>query len=359
TRIMIKKTIMPFVAAITLAACTAHADVNRYNFTVPISNTPDGSKVVLVDFDLDQPVDSAYVENGRVSFDGTVENPFIGRLIVNGVRGRMFVVERGEITFELKTTSGTPLNDEWTRYRDAYQELGRQYQALPEDADEAQQQAIIDRANALSDSIIAANANNALGAYLFLQEAYNLEPEELNAALERWPKFRDSKRIQKVIETFARKEATAAGQHFTDFTIEHDGKTYKLSDYAGKGTPLLVDFWASWCGPCRRESIVLKDLYSQYHDRGLEILGVAVWDEPENTLEAIEDLQLPWLQIINGQTIPTDLYGILGIPHIMMIDGDGTILFRGLQGDELREAVAQAMGDGVMPIEVPEAEAAE
>ena len=84
-----------------------------------------------------------------------------------------------------------------------------------------------------------------------------------------------------------------------------------------------------------RQAAVLKDLYAKYHDKGLDIVGVAVWDEPANTLAAIKSHGLVWPNIINAQTVPTDLYGIMGIPCILLIGPDGTILSRDKQGDEL------------------------
>ena len=73
------------------------------------------------------------------------------------------------------------------------------------------------------------------------------------------------------------------------------------------------------------------------------MLGVAVWDKPEDTKEAIEQLGLPWPQIINAQNVPTDIYGISGIPHIMLIGPDGTIIDRNLHGDTLNNIVKRAM----------------
>ena len=86
---------------------------------------------------------------------------------------------------------------------------------------------------------------------------------------------------------------------------------------------------------------MLKELYQKYKDKGLDVLGVAVWDKPEDTRAAISRHGLTWPCIIDAGTIPTDLYGISGIPCIMLIGPDGTILSRDKQDDELRADVAR------------------
>ena len=113
--------------------------------------------------------------------------------------------------------------------------------------------------------------------------------------------------------------------------------------------PVIVDYWASWCGPCIRETKVIKEILEEYGPKGLEVLGVAVWDEPQNTLRAIEHHKLPWQQIINAQTVPTDLYGISGIPCILLIAPDGTILSRDKQDEELRADVKAMMEGSLTP----------
>ncbi len=116
----------------------------------------------------------------------------------------------------------------------------------------------------------------------------------------------------------------------------------------GRGRYTLVDFWASWCGPCIRETKTIKELYSKYGPEGtnqLDVLGVAVWDEPENTLRAIEQHQLPWEQILNTQNVATDIYGIPAIPCIILFGPDGTILSRDKQDAELKADVAAALGE--------------
>ena len=125
------------------------------------------------------------------------------------------------------------------------------------------------------------------------------------------------------------------GDKFTDFAVEYEGKTTRFSDYVGCGQYVLVDFWASWCGPCRCEIPNLIKAYSKYKDKGLMVLGVAAWDEPEATKKAIEEDKISYPQILNSQSIGTDIYGIEGIPHIILFAPDGSILARGLRGEEI------------------------
>ncbi len=137
---------------------------------------------------------------------------------------------------------------------------------------------------------------------------------------------------------------TKAGMMFVDFSAEYDGKVQKLSDHVGKGKYVLVDFWASWCGPCKAEIPGLIEVYNKYKGDKFEVLGVATWDKPEDTLKALEQLKIPYPQIMNAQYAGSDAYGIEGIPQIILFAPDGKIVARDLRGASIEAKVKEVLG---------------
>ena len=156
------------------------------------------------------------------------------------------------------------------------------------------------------------------------------------------PQMQQDSSVVKIAEGARKAMLTEEGAKFLDFTIEDsDGQSVSFSDYVGRGKYVLVDFWASWCGPCKREIPNIRDAYQKYGPKGLEVLSVAVWDKPEDTKAAAKEHGVVWNQIINAQQIPTDLYGIRGIPQIMLFGPDGTILKRDLRGEGIEAELAK------------------
>lgn len=345
-----KSKLLAIAAGALLAACSAAAATDTYKISATMPEEFDGLTAYLVNFDTGEKMDSAVVADSRALFNGTVAQPALARLIVDGNRMGSLIVEPGEITVDKGRVTGTPLNKINADMQAYSRELGERFRALPDDSTSvAAQQAIMAEYEAYTDSLFKANVNNPVGYALFIDMAYSLSLDELQDMLKQYPVLKQYKRVEKLMAAAVNKQATQPGNKFVDFTIQNDSVKQSLSDFVGKGKPVLVDFWASWCGPCIRETKVIKEILEEYGPQGLEVLGVAVWDEPQNTVNAIKQHQLPWPQIINAQTVPTDLYGISGIPCILIIGPDGTILSRDKQDSELKADVKAVMEGTLTP----------
>lgn len=318
------------VSALSLAAIVSScAQDGSYKVIAPIADTDDGDIAYLYNFDTGEKIDSVVITDHSATFTGKIDEPIMARIIVNGNRVNTFVLEQGTIAIspQKRRAVGSMLNDELNAYIDSVQRI----EEIEEYMD-------------YTKGFINENIDNALGYYVFLDYGNTVDSDEMLAFIDENPELKSYKRVQSLIDGAKLKAETSEGKMYKDFEVTYNGVTKKLSDYVGKGDYVLVDFWASWCGPCIREIETLKDINSKYADKGLKLLGVAVWDEPKNTEAAIERLQIPWEVIINAQTIPTDLYGIPGIPCIILFGPDGTILSRDKQGEELKADVEKHLG---------------
>lgn len=190
---------------------------------------------------------------------------------------------------------------------------------------------------------IKANSDNALGVHAFKEVFYLLDDEQLGAALELLSEEnRADEDIAKVAVDLQARKRVAVGQRFVDFEVNG----MKFSDYVGKGKWILADFWASWCGPCRREVPNIREVYDLYHGDDFDVVSVAVWDKPEDTAQAIKELDITWNHIDDAQKIPSDAYGFNSIPQLMLFAPDGTIYAKGddLRGDNIKLTVSKALG---------------
>ena len=142
------------------------------------------------------------------------------------------------------------------------------------------------------------------------------------------------------LSSYGQPARQAKPEKFIDFkAVQPDGKEVKLSDYLGKGKLVLVDFWASWCGPCREEIPTLKDVYYEFKGEKFDIIGVPVFDRVASTLETVKEFKMPWTQVLNMPEKLSEAYGFNYIPYIILVGPDGTILETNLRGDGIRAAV--------------------
>ena len=199
------------------------------------------------------------------------------------------------------------------------------------------------------------NADNDVAVQALMNLYGLIDDEQVESVINRMPEeMLQNEKVAYLKKGLDARKATAEGMMFTDFTVEHVygydrsmdpqplKQEVKFSDYVGKGTYVLVDFWSPWCGPCRREIPNIQTVYEQY--KGLQVLSLAVWErKPQShTIEVAGELGMDWLHMNNCGQIPTDIYGVEGIPHLMLIGPDGTILKRGFHGLEgIQAAVAE------------------
>ena len=200
---------------------------------------------------------------------------------------------------------------------------------------------------------ISSNIGNQVGARLFLTYGKDFFPEEFYAEmlskvnpvyLHRAEALRQAEiDAQKYAEK--ERKATGAGNLFKDFSSKtSDGKEVRFSDYVEKGKVTLLDFWASWCGPCIQETKDLKALYAEYHAKGLNVVSVSLDTDKQKWLAAVKRNQLPWTHISTLKGFKDNgaiEYAVQAIPYVVLIDRDGRIVLQNKHGEFLTNKIKE------------------
>lgn len=309
--------------------------------------------------------DSVQIANGRFTLERAVaEDGLIAHLVIPRSYNLSFIPEEGIIKADLAAiaATGTALNDLHAQKAKAREALETETRGrlkairadknLDDKAKEEAQEKIVNefygKIKPLAEADLKEHSNDAIGL-IALQTLLGMEDVNVAKAeallQQAGDRLRAEESITKMVARLRRVEATQAGAQFVDFEgVDDANKAVRLSDYVGKGHYVLVDFWASWCGPCRREIGHLKKVRDAYTDKGLIILGTVVWDEMEDHLKAMKELEITWPQIFN-KTEATELYGIAGIPQIILFDPAGKIVARDLRGEEINKLLDKALQD--------------
>lgn len=355
---------MRILSVLALSFVTLSLSAQSYTITGKADTKYDGKKVYLVNQDNLLFADSAVIAGGEFKFKGVAEGQSLFEInINNNKKNRSYViVEPGvnvTVDFTVRPVAvAGGLNDKRVEMENAVAVAGNAVNAKIQElqAQGKTQQEIGELVNADIEAVydiyrkaMEDNKNNFFGAYILGMVAQDFYPTigELDTMIGKIRYANNVFTVRKYREELLKAEATQAGKMFIDFTaLSVDGTVSKLSDYVGKGKYVLVDFWASWCGPCKREIPNLVELQNKYGGDKFMVLGVNVWDEEEKFKEALVAEGITYPQIFvprDNKDNATQIYGIRGIPQIILFAPDGTIVQRDLRGDAMKALVGEKM----------------
>lgn len=372
-----KKILTVASAALLLAACS---EKPGYTITGKVNNAElNGKYVYLYEYGSNDatPIDSALVENGAFTLKGTQNTTSLRtiRFSENDVEPRraasgetspftaLLALQNSAINVVLdekySDVSGTPENDAMLAFQKEIRALREEQEKL--EADLKSEEAEVKRAaetkydefdHQIAEkaySYIKQNINNLTSAKLLVDFRYELNEEQQNDIVaSASEEFKNVPGVQKLIDHLEVLKKVAVGQKFTDFVMaDIKGKTHKLSEFVGNGKNIvLLDFWASWCPPCRRDMPNLVDTYKEFKGKGFEIVGISLDSKKEAWEKGIKDLNITWTQLSDLKGWKNDgaaLYGVNSIPHTILVDKDGTIIAKGLHGKEVAEKLRELL----------------
>ncbi|WP_417867918.1 redoxin domain-containing protein [Xanthomarina gelatinilytica] len=374
---MLRNFIPFFLILLTLNSCKEEQSHNGFIINGKIDGPSKNYKAKLISFNNNKEVilDSTTVVDGKLTLKGNVDSPDLHYLAIDGLAGFMPIMvenEKMEVTLykdslQRSLVKGSKENDLLKIYHDDSEMLkmknakfGRKYRTAQEDSDslkmeetKAEFNKLIEETNAKHIEIIKNNPDLVTSAAILgnLYNAKAISKEEAKSIFSNFSKEVTSSKFGELVNKLLSKASTEVGNVAPDFSAPNpDGKLITLSDIKGKVT--IIDFWAAWCGPCRKENPNVVKVYEKYHDKGLEIIGVSLDGTPNQKdpkaawMDAIEKDNLTWHQVSNLSYFNdpiAKLYSIQAIPATYILDSEGVIVAKNLRGDALEAKIAELL----------------